>query len=224
MHKRNFAMFQIQSMNLPHDQQQRLHPDFLANEQAYLHMRDSLLSHYRGQWVAVQDAKVIVAGPNLMEVMDKATSSGGHPYIALVGAEDAAVFRIRRAVFAYDQAYQPIPLPRVTATFWNNAQTHGQQHPDVIPDTGADVSVLPDQDCVTINLFNSPYLAGIAGGVVGASITTLFYRGKVEMDGRIYSALIQPIPSGKERILGRDVLNQQRVLFDGPAGEVVVNA
>lgn len=200
-------MLQIQTSNLPPDQQQRLHPDFLANEQAYLHMRDSLLAQYRGQWVAVHDGKVLVAGAKLMEVMERASTCGGHPYIALVGAEDAVVFRVRRAVFSYDQTYQPFPLPRVTAIFWNHAETHALQHPDVIPDTGADVSVLPHTDCTAINLFNSPYLTGMAGGVVGASITTLFYQGKVEIDGRRYSALIQCIPAGQERILGRDVLN-----------------
>jgi predicted aspartyl protease len=173
--------------------------------------------------VAVQGGKVIVAGPKLMEVMEKASTCGGHPYIALVGAEDAVVFQVRRAVFAYDQAYQRFPLPRMTATFWNHAQTHSQQHPDVIPDTGADVSVLPDRDCTAIGLFNSPYMTGMAGGVVGARVTALFYQGKVEIDGRHYSALIRPIPAGKERILGRDVLNQQRVLFDGPTGQVVVD-
>jgi hypothetical protein len=45
----------------------------------------------------------------------------------------------------------------------------------------------------------------------------------LEIDGRRFSALIQPIPVGQERIVGRDVLNQHRVLFDGPAGQVVVD-
>lgn len=216
-------MLRIQTTNLSHDQQQRLHPDFLANEQGYLHLRDRLLGPYRDQWVAVHGGKVIAAGTGLMEVLEKASACGGHPYIALVGAEDAVVFRARRAVFAYDQAYQPFPLPRVTATFWNHAESHAQQQTDVIPDTGSDVSLLPDPDCTAIDLFNSPYMTGRAGGVVGAPVTTLFYRGKVEIDGRRYAALIQSIPAGHERILGRDVLNQQRVLFDGPTGQVVIN-
>jgi hypothetical protein len=67
-------MLQIQSTNRVPDQQQRVHPDFLANEQAYLHMRDSLLGSYRGQWVAVHGGKVIAAGPKLMEVMDRAST------------------------------------------------------------------------------------------------------------------------------------------------------
>ena len=216
-------MIQTQTANLPPDQQQRLHPEFLANEQDYLRMRTSLLAQYRGQWVAVQNGSVIAAGPNLMDIMDRASAAGSYPYVALVGAEDAVVFRVRRAVFGYDQTYQPFPLPRVTATFCNHAETHSQQHADVIPDTGADVSVLPDADCTTIDLFNSPYMTGMSGGVVGGSTTALFYRGKVEIDGRRYAALIQPIPAGQERIVGRDVLNQQRVLFDGPAGQVIVD-
>jgi Family of unknown function (DUF5678) len=216
-------VLQIQTTNLPQEQQQRLHPEFLANEQAYLQMRDHLLTQYRGQWVAFQAGNVIVAGPKLMEVMDKASINGGHPFIALVGAEDAVVFRVRRGVFPYDQRYQPFPLPRLTATFLNHTETHSQQYADVIPDTGADVSVLPDTDCTAIDLFHSPYMTGMSGGVVGSRTASLFYRGKVEIDGCRFSALIQPVHAGQERIIGRDVLNQQRVLFDGPAGEVVVD-
>jgi predicted aspartyl protease len=216
-------MLPIQTSNLPHEEQRRVHPDFLENEQDYLRMRADLLDQYRNQWVAIQGGKVLEAGPRLMDVLDRTSGVGGHPYIALVGAEDAVVFRVRRAVYTYDSAYQPFPLPRLSATFWNNAETRSQLHADVIPDTGADVSVLPATDCTAIDLFNSPYITGMAGGVIGASITTLFYHGKVEIDGRRYSALIHAIPSGQERIVGRDVLNQQRVLFDGPAGQVIVD-
>jgi hypothetical protein len=216
-------MLQIQTSNLPQAEQQRLHSDFLANEQTYLQMRDRLLSLYPGQWVAVQGGNVVAAGPKLMDVLEKASASGGHPYVALVGAEDAVIFRTRRAVFAYDAAYQPFPLPRVTATFLNHAETHSQQHFDVIPDTGADVTVLPDGDCKAIDLFKSPYLTGMAGGVTGAAVASMFYRGKVEMDGRRFPALVQPVTAGRERIIGRDVLNQQRVLFDGPAAQVIVD-
>jgi Family of unknown function (DUF5678) len=94
-------MMQIQTANLSRDQQQKVHPDFLADEQAYLHMRPALLAQYRGQWVAVQGGKVTAAGTNLLQVMEKGSIGGGHPYIALVGAEDAVVFRVRRVAFAY---------------------------------------------------------------------------------------------------------------------------
>jgi hypothetical protein len=69
----------------------------------------------------------------------------------------------------------------VTATFWNHAETHSQTHADIIPDTGADLSVLPESDCTAIDLFNSPYFTGVSSGVVGASVSTLIYRGKEKL-------------------------------------------
>ena len=171
------VMLQTQTANLSQEEQKCLHPDFLADEQAYLRMRDSLLGPYRGQWVAVQHGSVIAAGPSLMAVMEKASTAGGHPYIALVGGEEAAVFRVRRIVFGYDLAYQPFPLPRPTAAFLNHGQTHSKTCADVIPDTGADISVLPDSDCHAIDLFNSPYLTSMTGGVIGGQVTTLLYQG-----------------------------------------------
>lgn len=89
-------MLQIETANLTSDQQKRLHPDFLANEQTYLQMRDLLLAQYRGQWVAVHGGRVLASGNKLIDVMERASASGGHPYIARVGGEDA-VFRVRRA-------------------------------------------------------------------------------------------------------------------------------
>jgi hypothetical protein len=95
---------QIQTNNLPPSEQQRLHADFLANEQDYLKMRDWLLSQYPGQWVAIHGGKVVAAGADLLNVLEKASASGGHPYVAFVGSEDAVVFRTRRSVFAYDES------------------------------------------------------------------------------------------------------------------------
>lgn len=89
-------MLQTQTANLSPEQQQRLHPDFLANELAYLLLRDRLLGSSRGQWVAVHQGQVIAAGPHLLEVLERSATCGGHPYTALVGTEDAVVFRVRR--------------------------------------------------------------------------------------------------------------------------------
>jgi hypothetical protein len=96
-------MLRTHTANLPPEQRQRIHTDFLANEEAYLRMRASLLAQYQGQWVAVTDGKVIAVGPNLLKVSEIAAAHGRHPYIALVGREERAVFRVRRVEFAYDQ-------------------------------------------------------------------------------------------------------------------------
>jgi hypothetical protein len=46
--RRCFLMLRTESANLPPLEQQQLHADFLANEQSYLRMRDSLLATHRG--------------------------------------------------------------------------------------------------------------------------------------------------------------------------------
>jgi hypothetical protein len=213
-------MFRSQTANLPPEQQQRLHADFLANEQTYFRLRDKLVSQYLGQWVAVHNGQVIAADPDLVRVTNQAAASGGHPYIARVGSEDQVVFRIRRQEFGYDPTYQPFALPRITITFWNDAESSSQTYPDVIPDTGADSSALPDADCKAFDLYSSPYLTGVSGGVVGATVTTLIYRGKAEINGIRVPAFIQPLAGSQERLVGRDVLNQHRVVFDGPVLKV----
>src|SRR5947209_1325312 len=78
-------------------------------------MRDGLLAQYCGQWVAVHNGKVIAAGKDLLPITEAAAAAGGHPYIACVGAEETVVFRVRRAVFSYDQSYRPFPLPHLQA-------------------------------------------------------------------------------------------------------------
>jgi len=90
-------MLQIQTDNLSVEQRRQLHPEFLANEQAYLQMRDELLGPNFGQWVAVQGNEVIAAGKNLLSVLDQASAKGGHPFVAVVGLEDEVVFRSRFA-------------------------------------------------------------------------------------------------------------------------------
>ena len=45
----------------------------------------------------------------------------------------------------------------------------------------------------------------------------------VQIDGKEFECRLHADPSGQERILGRDVLNQLEILFRGPANEVVVN-
>jgi hypothetical protein len=214
-------VFRSQTGNLPPEQRQRLHADFLANEQAYLQMRARLLPHHAGQWVAIHNGQVVAAGTDLPAVMEAAAQVGGHPYIAWVGEEDRVQFRVRRQEFSYDLSYHPFALPRITATFWDDGETASQTFNDVVPDTGADLSVLSDGDCPAFGLFNSPYLTGTSGGVVGGSITTLIYRGKAEVNGIRTVAFIQPLPGGQERLIGRDVLNQHRVVFNGPGQRVV---
>jgi hypothetical protein len=213
-------MSKTQTRYLPERQKKRLHPDFVKNEQQYWRMRDQLLKQYQGKWVAVHQDQVVAVSQDIFNITDQVGQLGCHAYIAKVGEEDRVVFQVRRQDFAYDTSYQPFALPRADVTFGNYAQTHRKLCPDAIPDTGADLSLLPDTDCQDIDLFNSPYFTSRSRGVVGPSVTTLVYRGYAEIDGLHFPALIQAISGVTERILGRDVLNQMKVTFDGPQNRV----
>lgn len=217
-------MPQIHSQNLPPTHKKHLHQEFLENERDYWEMRDRLMQIYQGQWVAIHGAQVVASGNDLFDVTDKVGKLGCHAYIARVGEEDSVVFTVRLREFSYDVAYRPFALPRAEVTFSNYHQTGRRLYPDVIPDTGGDLSVLPEDDCLAIDLFSSPYLMSLTRGVLGPSVTTLVYRGNVEINGTIYRSLIQPIPGGRERILGRDVLNQIKVTFDGPQHKVIFHS
>lgn len=213
-------MLRIQTSNLPGEQRQRLHTDFVANEQHYLRMRPALLKQYRGEWIAVHDGQVIAHGENLVTVMEAVGRAGCRAFVALVGREDDVVFRVRRLEFSYDTTYQPFALPRVEVVFANYAQSYAKRYPDVIPDIGADLSVLPMIDAQAIDLLSSPYLTGVASGVVGPDVATVIYLGYVEINGFVYPSLIQVVPGARERLIGRDVLNHLSVTFDGPALKV----
>ena len=61
------------------------------------------------------------------------------------------------------------------------------------------------------------------GGVAGGSMASLAFRIWVSLDGQDYPCRLQADFDGRERILGRDVLNRLEILYRGPTGEVVLN-
>ena len=93
----------------------------------------------------------------------------------------------------------------------------------VIPDTGADASVLPWVDCQLLQLTPALGVQGLISGVAGASAATLAFLIWAQLIGVEYPCRLQADFVGSERILGRDVLNRLEILFRGPAGEVIVN-
>lgn len=206
------------SNRLPEQEKAHLHNDFLENEESYWRVRESLLSQHRGKWVAVRAGQVVAEADDVLTILDLAANLEGHPYIARVG-DEGREFTIR-SVFLYDRGYQPFPLPRVRARF-SGSDGGGLTLEDVIPDTGADLSLLPGRDGDAIGLRASPYLTITVRGIIGPSVTAVVYRGFVEIGGHSCRSLIQLV-NGVERILGRDVLNQLRVTFDGPRGRVEI--
>src|SRR5262249_14174900 len=131
--------------------------------------------------------------------------------------------RIRRAPFAYDASYPGEALPVIRVEFRQASGKPGVVLDRVIPDTGADASVLPWADCQLLQPAPSSGAQGSISGVAGRPAATLAFRIWAHVDGHDHAGRVHVDFVGHERILGRDVLNRLEVLFRGPSGEVVVN-
>ena len=182
----------------------------------YWAMRDELLAKYSGKWVAVHKGRVVAVGDDPLSIMDQALAEDGYAYTNKVGDEDRIVVRLRRVSFPYDDTYSLTPLPRMAAVLYNLPQTKSKTVSDAIPDTGADVTCLPVDDCQDLDLLLFPYYSGISHPFGGVRHAVIFYGARVEVDGRVYNAIVEPVEE-RERLVGREVLNQMKVTFDGPS-------
>jgi len=207
---------------LPPDIARQLHPDRRKNEEAYWKLRDQLIAQYQGQWIGFADGKVVASGNSPVTVFHAAEGSGHHPFLICVGKEEQAC-RIRRAAFPYDVSYSGEALPLMNVEFRVASGVPGVVLDRVIPDTGADASVLPWADCQRMLLTPAMGAQGLISGVAGSSVATLGFQIWAQLDGQDYPCRLQADFFGNERILGRDVLNRLEVLFRGPSGEVVIN-
>ena len=206
--------------DLPPDIAGQIHPDRRANEQAYWAARDALLAEFGGLWVGYADGRVVASGRSPVAVLAAAEATGLWPYLTCVGREGEPD-QVRRASFPYDATYPGEPLPVVRAEFRHTVGAPGVSLDRVIPDTGADVSVLPWADCLAMGLNPSHGQQSQIGGIGGGRTATLSFLVWVRLDGQDFPCRLQADFTGTERILGRDVLNQLEILFRGPAGEVV---
>ena len=207
---------------LPPEIARQIHPDRRRNELAFWSVRDQLLNQYRGQWIGFADGRVVASGSSPVAVFHDAEATGLHPFFICVGREEEPC-RIRRATFLYDSGYAGEALPVIPVEFRQTSGSPGPLFDRVIPDTGADASVLPWADCQLLQLSPNAGSQGLIGGVAGSSSATLVFLVWAQLDGEEYPCRLQADFVGSERILGRDVLNRVDVLFRGPAGEIIVN-
>src|SRR5436305_2364396 len=136
---------------LPPEIARQIHPDWRKNEAAYWAVRDQLLGQYQGQWIGFADGVVIASGTSPVEVFHAAQQTGRHPFFICVGREDEPC-RIRRSGSPYDTSYPGEPLPSISVEFRQASGSTAVIPDRVIPDTGADASVLPWADCQRLQL------------------------------------------------------------------------
>lgn len=208
---------------LPPEFAQKIHPDWRKNEADYWAERDQLLSQYEGKWVAYADGAVIAAAATPLEVFLAVQKSPRHPFVIRVGHESEPWYRIRRTTFSFDASYPGAALPVLSAEFRTTSGATGLLLDQVIPDTGADTTMLPWSDCQQLQLDPTLGTPSVISGVASGVAVTIGFLIWVWLDSQEYPCQLQADPSGHERILGRDVLNRLEILFRGPSGEVVVN-
>jgi hypothetical protein len=207
---------------LPPEIARQIHPDWRKNEADYWAVRDQLLNQYQGRWIGFADGQVIASGTSPVAVFHAAEATGRSPFVTCVGREDEPT-RMRRASFAYDNSYPIEPLPILTLEFRPVSGSPGVPLDRVIADTGADASALPWADCQRLQLDPARGRPIPMSGVAGGAALVLLFLVWVFLDGQEYPCRLHADFAGRERILGRDVLNRLEALFRGPAGEVVVN-
>lgn len=207
---------------LPPEIAKRVHPDWRKNETDYWAQRDRLMQQYPDRWVGFADGKVIASGTSPVEVFHAAQASGKHPFVTCVGHETEPN-RMRRATFRYNSLYPNEPLPVVTAEFRKQRGASGLILDHVILDTGADATAIPWSDCEQLALDPAEGTPGLMGGVGDTSVPTIIFQSWIFIDGKDYPCRLQADFTGRERIIGRDVLNALDILFRGLAREVVIN-
>jgi hypothetical protein len=207
---------------LPPEIARQIHPDWRKNEAGYWAVRDQLLQQYQGQWIGFADGAVIASGTSPVAVFHAAEATGQNPFVTCVGHEDEPT-RIRRASFAYDGSYPGEPLPILTLEFQPVSGAPQQPLDRVVADTGADASVSPWADCQLLQLDAARGRPIQLTGVAGSAALALMFRVWVLLDGQEHPCRLHADFAGRERILGRDVLNRVDALFRGPAREVIIN-
>jgi len=144
---------------LPPEIAQQISAEWHKNEAEYWAKRQELLSRYEGQWIGFAGGKVVASGSSPVEVLHAARESTSHPFLTCVGHEDEPC-RVRRAVFQYDTSYPGEPMPVIAAEFRKHQHSSGMTMGTVIPDTGADATVLPWADCQQLHLDPSDSCSG----------------------------------------------------------------
>lgn len=160
---------------LPPEIAAQIHPDRRKNEEAYWAARDQLLQQYEGQWIGFADGQVVASGVSPVTVFHAAEATGRHPFFICVGKEDVPC-RIRRVAFPYDITYPGEALPLINVEFRQASGSTGVVLDRVVPDTGADASVLPWADCQLLKLAPSLGAQTLIGGIAGGSAASLAFQ------------------------------------------------
>ena len=117
--------------------------------------------------------------------------------------------------FSYDDKTEDPPAPFVTVRVRHLVYQERVQELRAKLDTGADVSSIPEATAATLGLREAARL--FATGFDGRITQVALYAAQIDLpNGQSVQLNVAGIPSDYA-LLGRDILNQLRLLLDGPA-------
>jgi len=169
-------MKKLLSNELPQELRELLHPDFIANEKEYWNVREILMKEYFGKWLAFHKGKVVAVSDRIFDVTKAVGKYGCYAFITKVGEEDLE-FKVRRSEFDYRTEDISVPIPQAQVTYQNFDKTASKIFFDVIPDTGADICLLPMSECQAIRLFYSPCITYRLRGIGAPATANLLFQG-----------------------------------------------
>jgi Retroviral aspartyl protease. len=186
--------------------------EFQQQKDLYWKIRDDLMDKYRGKWVSIAQNKIAAVAESSTDVLRKAyeKTKAKIMYINKVGEEESAMRkRIRRYNMEYDPSMPMVDVLISRLDELRRIETEG------IIDTGADTSVLPEDSCSELGIYEFQVAEADIGGIGGEFERRALYGAMMEIRENNVPAIIDCRNDTFETIIGREVLNEFVITLNG---------
>jgi hypothetical protein len=186
--------------------------EFQHQKELYWEIREDLVDKYRGKWVSIAQNKIAAVAESSTDVLKMAyeKTKAKIMYINKVGEEESAMRkRIRRYNMEYDPSMPMVDVLISRLDGLRRIETEG------IIDTGADTSVLPEDSCSELGIYEFQVAEADIGGIGGEFERSALYGAMMEIRGNNVPAIIDCRNDTFETIIGREVLNEFVITLNG---------
>ena len=124
--------------------------EFQQQKELYWKIRDDLMKKYKGKWVSIAQNKIVAVAESSTDVLRIAYEKTKTKimYINKVGEEEKAM---RKRIRRYNMEHDPA-MPMIDVLISRLDGLRGIESEGII-DTGADTSVLPENSCSELGIY-----------------------------------------------------------------------
>lgn len=166
------------------------------------------MKKYKGKWVAMVNEQVVAIGDKMGKVMEETyqKTKSKVMFVSEVGNENR-VARIRQISSGqYDLEYYP-PAPVITLPISDLVEAVSLDI-NLIVDTGADLTVIRDEDAIKLNLFDAPAGFRYIAGLGSTPEERQFCGALVHLAEKTITVAVDCRSDFNENLSGRDVINE----------------